>query len=59
MLYLKWMANKDLLLQGNSAQCYEAAWIGGEFVKEWIHVHIYGSVPLLSSRNYHNLPNRL
>ena len=49
MLYLKWMANKDHYRTGNSAQCYEAAWVGGEFVKEWIHVHMYGSVPFLSS----------
>ena len=32
LLYLKWITNKDLLCSiGNSAQCYLAAWIGGEF----------------------------
>ena len=30
--YLKWITNKDLLYStGNSAQCYVAAWMGGEF----------------------------
>ena len=32
MLYLKWITNKDLLSSiRNSAQCYVAAWMGGEF----------------------------
>ena len=32
LLYLKWITNKDLLYStGNSAQCYVAAWVGGEF----------------------------
>ena len=31
LLYLKWINNKDLLdSTGNSAQCYVAAWMGGE-----------------------------
>ena len=31
LLYLKWIANKDLLYStGNSTQCHVAAWIGGE-----------------------------
>ena len=39
LLYLKWITNKDLLYStGNSAQCYVAAWMGGEFRGEWIHV---------------------
>ena len=30
-LDLKWITNKDLLYStGNSAQCYVAAWMGGE-----------------------------
>ena len=42
LLYLKWIANKDLLqTTGNSAQCYVAAWMGGEFGAEWIHVHVW------------------
>ena len=37
LLYLKWITNKDLLYSTwNSAQCYEAAWMGGEFGGEWI-----------------------
>ena len=32
LLYLKWITNKDLLYgTWNSAQCYVAAWMGGEF----------------------------
>ena len=32
LLSLKWITNKDLLDRtGNSAQCYKAAWMGGEF----------------------------
>ena len=30
LLYFKWITNKDLLnSRQNSAQCYEAAWMGG------------------------------
>ena len=39
LLYLKWITNKDLLYSTwNSVQCYVAAWMGGEFGGEWIHV---------------------
>ena len=32
LLYLKWITNKNLLCSTeNSAQCYVAAWMGGEF----------------------------
>ena len=42
LLYLKWITNKDLLYStGNSAQCYVAAWTGGEFSREWIHVYVW------------------
>ena len=41
-LYLKWITNKDLLYSmGKSAQCYVAAWMGGEFGGEWIHVYVW------------------
>ena len=41
VLYLKWITNKVLLYStGNSAQCYVAAWMGGEFVGEWIHEYV-------------------
>ena len=40
--YLKWISKKDLLWSTwNSAQCYVAAWMGGEFVGEQIHVCIW------------------
>ena len=42
LLYLKWIANKDLLYStGNSVQCYVAAWIGRAFGREWIHVYAW------------------
>ena len=42
LLYLKWMTNKDLLYcTGNSAQCYVAAWMGGEF-QENGYMYTYG-----------------
>ena len=42
LLYLKWITNKVLLYStGNSAQCYMAAWMVGEFGGEWIHVYVW------------------
>ena len=42
LLYLKWVSSKDLLQStGNSAQCYVAAWMRGEFGGEWIHVYVW------------------
>ena len=42
LLYLKWITNKVLLHStGNSAQCYVAAWMGGEFEGKWIHVCLW------------------
>ena len=36
VLYLKLITNKDLLYsKRNSAQCYVAAWMGGEFGEKW------------------------
>ena len=41
LLCLTWRTSKDLLdSTGNSAQCHVAAWLGGEFRGEWIHVYI-------------------
>ena len=40
LLYLIWRTNKNLLSStGNSAQCHVAAWMGGEFGGERIHVY--------------------
>ena len=40
-LYLKWIISKDPLYSTwNFAQCYVAAWMGGEFGGEWIHVYV-------------------
>ena len=39
---LKCMAIKDLLSRtGNSIQYYVAAWMGGGFKVEWIHVYVW------------------
>ena len=39
LMYLKQITNKDLLYSTwNSAQCYVAARMGGDFGREWIHV---------------------
>ena len=41
LLYIKWITNKDLSYSTeNSAQCYMAAWMGGGFEGEWMHVYI-------------------
>jgi len=42
LLYLKWITNEDLLYcTRNSAQCYVAAWTGGEFGEEWIRACVW------------------
>ena len=42
LLYSKWITNKDLLYSTwNSAQCYVAAWIGGEFGGKWVLVYVW------------------
>ena len=44
LLYVKWITNRVLLCStGNSAQGYVAAWMGGEFGGEWIHVYVWSS----------------
>ena len=42
LLHLKWTTNKDLLYSmGKFAQCYVAAWMGGEF-GENEYTYMYG-----------------
>ena len=42
LLYLKWNTNKVLLYSTwNSAQCYVAARMGGEFGEERTHVYVW------------------
>ena len=42
LLYVKWITKRDLLYSTeNSAQCYVAAWTGGEFGGECIHVYVW------------------
>ena len=57
LLCLKWITNKDLLYRiWNPAQCYVAAWMGGNFGEKWIHVYVWLS-PF--SVHYRNIVNRL
>ena len=59
LLYLKWITNKDLLYStGNSVQCHVAAWMGGEFAGEWIHVYVWLN-PFAVHWNHHNIVNLL
>ena len=38
---INWITNQDLLYStGNSAQCYVAAFMGGEFRREGIHFYV-------------------
>ena len=37
LLYLKWITNRTYCI-AQETQCYVAAWMGGEFEGEWIHV---------------------
>ena len=40
-LYLTWRTSKDLLEStGDSAECHVAAWMGGEFGGERVHVYV-------------------
>ena len=56
LLYLKWITNKDLLYStDNSAQCYVAAWMGGDSG----HAYMNGWVPWLYTWNCHNIVNWL
>ena len=42
LLYLKWRTSKDLRYSiGKSAQWYVAAWLGGKFRGECIHVYVW------------------
>ena len=39
LLYFKCITNKDLVYSTeNSAQCYVAAWVGGQFWGQWIRM---------------------
>ena len=45
LLYLKWISNKNLLYSTvNSARCYVAAWMGGGFDGERIHIYVWLSL---------------
>ena len=42
LLYLQWVANKDLLYStGSSAQCFVGAWMGREFGGKWMDVYVW------------------
>ena len=41
LLYFKWITSEDILYSTwNSAQGYEATWVGEEFEGEWILVYV-------------------
>ena len=44
LLCIEWKNKVLLYSTGNSAQCYGAAWMGGEFGGEWIHVYVAESL---------------
>ena len=49
-LYSKLIINKVLLCStGNSAQCYVAAWMGGEFRGEWMLLSSFSRVRLCAT----------
>ena len=53
LLYLKWTTNNVLLYRtGSSAQCYMAAWMGGESGGDGYKC-MYGWFALLPTCNYH------
>ena len=57
LLCLKWITNKDLLYRTwNPALYYDAAWMGGKFGKEWIHVYAWLSPFTV---HYCNIVNQL
>ena len=39
--YLKWISPKTYCIAQGTLQCYVAAWMGGEFGGEWIHVYAW------------------
>ena len=42
LLYLQWITNKvPLYSTWDSAHCHMAAWMGGDFGGEWIHVYVW------------------
>ena len=57
LLYLKWINNKDLLYRTwNSAQCYEAAWMGGEYGEERLPAKLLQSCLTLCNPMYYSPP---
>ena len=59
LLYLKRITNKDLLYSTwNSAQCYVAAWVGGDLGENG-YLYIYGWVPSLFTWYHHNVFHQL
>ena len=59
LLHWKWVTNEVLLCSTeNSAQCYMAAWMGGQ-LEENGYPYMYDWVPLLFTWNYHNVANWL
>ena len=41
LIYLKWISSKIFLYSTGNSYYYMAAWVGGEFGRERIHVYLY------------------
>ena len=51
---------KDLVYSTwNSARCYVAAWMGGEFRGEWIHVYVWLSLFAIYLKTLNSIVNQL
>jgi len=61
LLYFKWISNKDVLYSTwTCAQCYLAAWMGGEFGGEWKHLYVRLSPFSVHLKlSHHNIVNQL
>ena len=52
--------NIRLYSTGSSAQCYVAAWLGGEFGEEWLHAYVWLSLFAVHPKlSYYNIVNQL
>ena len=56
--FFKMDSTGPLYSTGSSAQCYVAAWMGGEFGREWIAVHVWLS-PFPVHVKLHSVGNQL
>ena len=54
LLHIKWITPRIYCILQETAQCYVAAWMGGEFKRELVHVHVWLSPsPVLLKLSQH------